>query len=47
LESPEEQEQRIAAAEHGDGVGDAGEHDVVEEGFDAELQIFVGEFICK
>jgi hypothetical protein len=49
LESPEEQEQeqRIADAEHGDGAGDAGEHDGAEEGFGAELQVFVGEVICR
>jgi hypothetical protein len=47
LESPKEQKQRIATAEHSDGAGDAGEHDVVEEGFDAELQVFVGEVILS
>lgn len=38
-------EQRLAAAEHGDGAGDAGEHRVAEEGLGAELQALVGEVV--
>ncbi|TVU42807.1 hypothetical protein EJB05_09230, partial [Eragrostis curvula] len=36
-------EQRLAAAEHGHGAADAGQHGVAEEGLGAELQVLVRE----